>query len=130
MVLMSVLANALASINSAEQRGKRQALVRPASKVTVKFLEVMQKHGYIGEFEIVDDRRSGKIVVNLLGRINNCRVMSPRFDVKVSEYEKWINNIMPSHQFGVIVLTTSFGIMDHEEAKKRHTGGKLLGYFY
>jgi hypothetical protein len=22
------------------------------------------------------------------------------------------------------------GIMDHEEARKRHTGGKLLGFFY
>jgi ribosomal protein S8 len=29
----------------------------------------MQRHGYIGEFEIVDDHRSGKIVVELLGII-------------------------------------------------------------
>ena len=27
----------------------------------------MQRHGYIGEFEIIDDHRSGKIVVELLG---------------------------------------------------------------
>ena len=26
--------------------------------------------GYIGEFEVVDDHRSGKIVVNLTGRLN------------------------------------------------------------
>lgn len=26
--------------------------------------------GYVGEFEIVDDHRSGKIVVNLTGRLN------------------------------------------------------------
>lgn len=26
--------------------------------------------GYIGEFEIVDDHRAGKIVVNLTGRLN------------------------------------------------------------
>ncbi len=30
----------------------------------------MMKHGYIGEFEIVHDLRSGKIIVNLTGRIN------------------------------------------------------------
>ena len=86
--------------------------------------------GYIGEFEIVDDRRAGKIVVNLTGRINKCGVISPRFDIKLGEVEKWINNLLPSKQFGHIVLTTSYGIMDHEEAKRKHTGGKILGYFY
>ncbi len=33
-------------------------------------------------------------------------------------------------QFGQLVLTTSYGIMDHEEAKRKHTGGKVLGYFF
>lgn len=33
-------------------------------------------------------------------------------------------------QFGHIVLTTTFGIMDHEEARRKHTGGKILGFFY
>ena len=28
--------------------------------------------GYIGEFEIIDDHRSGKVVVELVGRINKC----------------------------------------------------------
>ena len=86
--------------------------------------------GYIGEFEVVDDRRAGKIVVQLNGRINKCGVISPRFDVNMGEYESWIAKLMPSRQFGVLVLTTSYGIMDHEEARKRHTGGKILGYFY
>lgn len=34
------------------------------------------------------------------------------------------------YQFGHIVLTTTFGIMDHEEARRKHTGGKILGFFY
>merc|ERR1712096_287545 len=99
---------------------------RPSSKVIVKFLMVMQKHGYIGEFEIVDDARSGKIVVQLRGRINKTGVISPRFVVKLSEIEKWTTNLLPSRQFGFVVLTTSLGIMDHEEARRKHTGGKIL----
>lgn len=130
MVRISVLNDTLKSIYNAEKRGKRQVLVRPISKVVVKFLSVMQKHGYIEEFEIIDDHRSGKIVVHLNGRLNKCGVISPRFDVKIPELENWINSLLPSRQFGFIVLTTSAGIMDHEEARRKHTGGKILGYFY
>ena len=86
--------------------------------------------GYIGEFTIVDDKRAGKIVVELIGRLNKCGVISPRFDLKVKDFEKFIYNILPSRQFGFVILTTTFGMMDHEEAKRKHTGGKVLGYFY
>ena len=88
----------------------------------------MKKVG--AEFEVVDDHRSGKIVVELIGRINKCGVISPRFDVGHDQIEKWVGNLLPARQFGHIILTTSMGIMDHEEAKRKHTGGKVIGFFY
>merc|ERR1712137_220616 len=98
--------------------------------VIIKFLRVMQKFGYIGDVTLVDDHRSGKIVVNLIGRLNKCGVISPRFDVPIGNIEKWTNDLLPSRQFGFVVLTTSAGIMDHEEAKRKHVGGKILGFFF
>ena len=86
--------------------------------------------GYIGEFEILDDHRNGKIVIELIGRINKCGVISPRFDLGYADVEKWVVNVLPSRGFGHIVLTTTFGIMDHEEARRKKTGGKILGFFY
>lgn len=130
MTKMSVLADVLKTISNAEKRGKRQVLIRPSSKVIIKFLQTMQKNGYIGDFTVLDDHRNGKIVVELIGRINKCGVISPRFDVPVKDVEKWVVNVLPSRQFGHVVLTTTFGIMDHEEARRKKTGGKILGFFY
>jgi ribosomal protein S8 len=42
---MSVLNACLVTLTNAERRGKRQVLIRPVSKVVVKFLQVMMKHG-------------------------------------------------------------------------------------
>ena len=85
----------------------------------------MQKHGYIDEFEEIDDHRSGKIVVQLNGRINKCGVISPRFNVQLPQIENWVNLLLPARSFGYIILTTSAGIMDHEEARRKHVAGKV-----
>eukprot|EP00766_Chilomastix_caulleryi_P000520 gnl/Chilomastix_caulleri/1508.p1 GENE.gnl/Chilomastix_caulleri/1508~~gnl/Chilomastix_caulleri/1508.p1 ORF type:complete len:102 (-),score=17.54 gnl/Chilomastix_caulleri/1508:87-392(-) len=92
MVRINVLRDTLRSIVNAERTGKRQVLVRPASKVTIKFLQNMQKDGYIEDFTVVDDHRCGKIVIDLNGRLNKAGVISPRFDVKADEIEKWLTN--------------------------------------
>jgi small subunit ribosomal protein S15Ae len=130
MVRISVLGDALKTMYNAEKRGKKQVLIRPSSKVVIKFLQVMMRHGYIGEFEFVDNHRSGKIVVELNGRLNKCGVISPRYDIAAGEIEDWVGRLLPSRQFGYFIMTTSQGIMDHEEARRKKIGGKVLGFFY
>jgi small subunit ribosomal protein S15Ae len=73
---------------------------------------------------------SGALCWVLSGRVNKCGVISPRFDITAGGYEKWVNNLLPSRQFGYLVITSSYGIMDHEEARRKETGGKILGFFY
>ena len=41
------------------------------------------------------------MVVNLTGRLNECGVVSPRFDVQLKDLEKWQRNLLPSQQFGI-----------------------------
>lgn len=90
----------------------------------------MQKHGYIEDFELVDDKRSGKIVIELNGRLNKCGVISPRYNVPFKDIDMWVERLMPTRQFGHIVLSTDQGIMDHIQARKKRIGGKLIGFFY
>ncbi|OLQ11398.1 40S ribosomal protein S15a-4 [Symbiodinium microadriaticum] len=70
----------LNNIVNAEKRGKRQVLIRPSSKAPRGF------PGYIGDLEIIDDHRAGKVVVELIGRLNKCGVISPRFDALQREF--------------------------------------------
>ncbi|KAG7880108.1 hypothetical protein KL905_002777 [Ogataea polymorpha] len=97
---------------------------------TFHFLQILTSLGYIGEFEYIDDHRSGKIVIQLNGRLNKCGVISPRYNVKINDIEKWTDNLLPARQFGYVILTTSAGIMDHDEAKRKHVAGKILGFVY
>ena len=130
MVKVNILQDCLRNIVNAERKGKKQVLITPVSTLVVKFLKLMQKNGYIGEFEIVDDHRSKKIVIELIGRINKCGVISPRYDLTLTDFEKWTNSILPSRQFGHLVISTNQGIFTHEEARSRHIGGKIVGFFY
>jgi small subunit ribosomal protein S15Ae len=69
-------------------------------------------------------------VIELVGRLNKCGVISPRFNIKLTDIEKLTANLLPARQFGYLVLTTSAGIMDHNEARQKHVGGNILGFFY
>jgi len=133
MVMLDTLANAMATIYNCEMRGKREAIIMPASKLIISVLRVMQREGYIGEFEYIDDGRWGKIKVQLLGRINKCGVIKPRFPVKYKDLERmphWLRKYLPSRDIGILIISTSQGVMTHREALAKRIGGVLLAYVY
>lgn len=130
MVMLDVLANALAMIKNAEIRGHKQVVIWPSSKLVGNVLRVMQRYGYIGEFEYVYDGRGGKYVVKLLGRINDVGAIKPRYYVKVDELMRWEEKYLPARQIGILILSTSKGVLSHLEAREQHIGGVLLAYVY
>ncbi|MGQ9543453.1 MAG: 30S ribosomal protein S8 [Candidatus Bathyarchaeia archaeon] len=130
MTLLDPLANALSTIVDTEKRRKRECIVQPASKIMGQVLRVMQRNGYIGEFEFIEDGKAGKFKIQLLGRINKCGVVKPRYSVKVDYLEFWERRYLPSRDMGTLILTTPKGIMSSKEAKEKHTGGRLVAYIY
>jgi small subunit ribosomal protein S8 len=127
---MDPLANALTNMRNNEMQGNKRCTIKPASKMIGHVLRTMQKEGYIGEFEYVDDGKAGEFIVELEGNINKCGVIKPRHAVKNDEFEKFEKRYLPSKNFGIMILTTSQGIMTHQEAKEHGIGGRLLVYVY
>ncbi len=116
-------------IKNAEAVGKKECIV-PASKLVKSILKVMQKHEFIGNFEYIDDGKGGKFRIELLGKINECKSIRPRFSVKKEDFIKFEKRFLPSFDIGILILTTDKGIIDNIEAKEKGIGGKLLGYVY
>ncbi len=124
------LNDAMAVIKNAEQVGKGECVVRPSSKLIGRVLKVMQESGYISQFELVEDGRNRMFRVALSGHINNCGVIRPRYAVKVADLERYEARYLPAQDFGVLILTTTKGVLTHMEAKKDGVGGKLLAFVY
>jgi len=130
MGMNDTLAAALNNIKNAELVAKRTCLVRPVSKVTQKVLEIMQDNKFIGEYKKIEDGRGDQFEVSLIGGVNNCGVVKPRFSVTMKEYEKFEKRYLPAKDFGFLIVSTSKGVMTHIEAKEKGFGGKLLAFVY
>ena len=130
MSLNDPLANVLSSILTDEKAGRNESKIKPSSKVIKKVLDVMKKNNYIGDFEEIKDGKGNIIRVNLLGNINKCGVVKPRYSVKKDEFEKFEERYFLARDMGILIVSTPLGIITHNEAKKKNIGGKLLAYCY
>ncbi len=124
-----LMADAFCIIKNTEAIG-RHVCITPASKLIDGVLKVMQRHKYIGNYEFIDNGKGGKFKVHLQGRINDCGVVKPRFSFGKGEFTRWEKMFLPADNVGILILTTSKGVMDQKEAFHKNTGGKILGYVY
>lgn len=128
--MADTIANGMTTLINNEMRLKRECIISPASKLLGRVLRVMQLGGYIGEFEFIDDGITGKFKIQLLGRINKCGAIRPRFPVRADEFEKWEKSFLPSKDIGILVVSTSRGVTSHKTAKEEKIGGRLLAFVY
>jgi len=129
-MLNDPLANALSTMKNAELKGKGICVIQPSSKLIGGVLNLLKNKGYISEFEHIDDGKAGVFQVKLKGNINNCGVIKPRYPIKKDELDKWESRYLPAQHFGLLILTTTNGIVSQDEAKQNGIGGKLLAYIY
>ena len=130
MPATNILANLFGTLYNNETRRNKDCVILPTSKLGIEVLKTLQKGGYIGEFEHIDDKRGGKFKINLLAKITKCGAISPRFKVKKDEYNNWEQQYLPAYNRGMLLVTTNQGVMSHHEAISKGIGGLLIGYVY
>ncbi len=124
------LNDAMCVMKNAANDGKGECIIQPSSKLIGRVLKVMQDHGYINQFEYIEDGKAGKFRVMMEGAINNCGVIKPRYSVKAHDIERVEARYLPAQDFGVLILTTTAGVITQYRAKELGIGGKLLAYIY
>jgi small subunit ribosomal protein S8 len=125
-----VISSAFSKIMNAETIGRNEVAIYPCSNLLKNMLTIMNEEGYIGTFEETKDTKGSRLKLFLLGRINKCGTIKPRFVVQMVDYERYEKRYLPAKGFGVLIVSTSNGIMTQEKAKEKKIGGKLLAYCY
>ena len=129
-MMMDAVSNALSVIKNAEKVGKEGCVVSPASQLLGDVLKVIQKEKYIGDFEYVDNGKSGMYKIKLVGKINSCGAIKPRYSVGKDGYEKYVKRYLPAQGIGFLIISTPSGVMTQGEAMKRGTGGRAVAFVY
>jgi len=109
---------------------KHKYVLMPSSKVKLGIARVLQEEGYIGGFEVSDDRPQPVIKISLkyYDKDNQPvvtgleRVSSPGHRVYVGKDKiPWVIG-----GIGIAVLSTPKGIMTDKQARRLGTGGEVL----
>ena len=121
------IADLLTRIRNAIEANKNEILV-PTSKLKVAVVELLVKNGYLSSFDIVEGepRNMLHVVINEPGtvaRINEIakvskpgrRVYSSSEDIKAVKSGR-----------GMLIVSTSKGLMTGKDAKKNHLGGEVM----
>ncbi|MBN1275166.1 30S ribosomal protein S8 [Candidatus Woesearchaeota archaeon] len=124
------LANVLSHILNYERKGKQAVRTAQNSTLIKGVLRIMQDNGYLGSHEEHEDSKGNLLEIHLIGAINQCGVIKPRFRIGKDGYEKYEQRFLPSKDFGIIIISTSKGLMTHQEAKAQGIGGTLISYCY
>ncbi len=123
------LADALNTIKTHEIVGQRKCSVK-STKIIEDVLAVLKKHKYLKDYKKVGEGRSSFFEIELDGRINDCGVIKPRYPVKKNEWAKREEQYIPGVGVGLLIVTTSQGIMTNVDAEEKKIGGRLIAYVY
>lgn len=130
MALNNPLANVLSAIDNSERVSHKEISLGNNSKTIRTVLEILKAQGYVTGYDVVENGRGGVLKVQLANSINRVGVITPNFPVRKDEYQRFEQRYLPARDFGILVVSTSQGMMTHLQAKELGIGGRLIAYCY
>ncbi|MFQ5730622.1 MAG: 30S ribosomal protein S8 [Planctomycetaceae bacterium] len=110
-------------------RIERTAVDIPCSKVKIGIAEVLQREGYIWDFDVIEQPPQNVLRVNLKYGPNGERVIQyiQRTSKPGRRVYAGLTGLPDVLQgLGICIVSTSKGILSNREARKQHVGGELL----
>ncbi|RKY41191.1 MAG: 30S ribosomal protein S8 [Candidatus Omnitrophota bacterium] len=127
-----LIADAFCTIRNASRAKKEETLI-PYSKLLIKIMEILKRERYIENFKELDIPEKYKMIKVYLryeGKksvINDIRrVSKPGRRIYVDR--KNIPYVLQG--YGVVILSTSLGILTDKEARRLGVGGEYIGYIW
>ena len=118
------VSDVLNNIMNAKRANKKFVVVTRQSKLLISILEIMKQYGYI-EYAVEEN----KITVTMK-ELNECMAIKPRYSVGKDSIQDYVRRYLPARNFGYVIVSTSKGLMTHQEAQENKIGGSLIAYFY
>lgn len=131
MVMTDTIADMLTRIRNANQQ-RHETVVVPASKLKVEIAEILKNEGFIKGYKVEGELATKAITITLKYKGNDRvitglkRISKPglRVYAKVNEVPKVLNGL------GIVILSTSQGVMTDKEARAKQVGGEVLAYVW
>ena len=119
------LADTLNVMVNAIKAGKTEVVAARHSKLLLSVLAIAKMKGYVKDYKIVD----GKLKIEI-GKLHDCNAIKPRFAVQCADIENYTKRYLPAKNIGLLILSTSSGLMTHQTAQDKNLGGSLIAYFF
>ena len=120
-----VVSDGLNRIMNAKKASKTSVILKQHSKFLLQVLAIGKLKGYIESYHTTPQGLEIKF-----GKVNVCKSVKPRYVVKVHDIDKYVRRYLPSRNLGIIVISTSEGLMTHHTAIDKGIGGCVVAYFY
>src|SRR3989344_8190567 len=117
-----VVSDALNQIMNAKRASKSSVKLKRYSKLLLSVLAIGKLRGYIQDYRV-----EGKVLEVQIGiKLNACNAIKPRYMVKADEIIKYVRRHLPARDMGILIISTSSGIVTHHTAIEKVIGGSII----